>query len=55
MRPATLCTTLYQDHINSDFHRYLLYLIISFVDICVLWGPIVSSIQTTLEEARPNI
>ena len=34
MRPATLCTTLYQDHKNSDFHQYLLYLIISFVD-CV--------------------
>ena len=34
MRPATFCTTLYQEHKNSDFHQYLLYLIISFVD-CV--------------------
>ena len=33
MTPA--CTTLYQDHKSSDFHQYLLYLIISFVDICV--------------------
>ena len=34
MRPVTLRTTLYQDHKNSDFYQYLLYLIISFVD-CV--------------------
>ena len=35
MRSATLYITLYQDHKNSNFHQYLLYLIISFVDICV--------------------